>query len=136
MNKVVKVHDQTTPGQSGAPSDSAMGALGELICSLNPYTGVTDQTTGQTTGKMQVGMLPAADDPSAPGFPVSGTIGKIAIEIERNYGAPWTFKGQTLNVKTAVRIPYRFAVMDEDGNPLYWQTEYLLIGYAGDQGGG
>src|ERR1700722_16423948 len=135
MNKVVKAHVKTTPDQSTAPSDIAMGALGELICSLNPYTGVTDQTTGQTTGKMQVAMLPPADDPSAPGLPVPGTIGKIAIEIERNYGAAWTFKGQTLDVKTAVRIPYRFAVMDEDGNPLYWQTEYLLIGYAGDQGG-
>jgi hypothetical protein len=81
-------------------------------------------------------MLPPADGPSIPGAPTLSPVAEIAIEVERNYGAKWTFKGQTLNVKTAVRIPYRFAVVDKAKKPLYWQTEYLLIGYAGDQGGG
>ena len=37
----------------------------------------------------------------------------IATEVARNYGEQWTFKGQMLTVKTAVRIPYRFTVTDQ-----------------------
>jgi hypothetical protein len=122
-----------------SPSMSDMAALGELICDLNPYTGVTDAAAGTETGKMSVGMLPAAPDPdpnnpTAPA-PAPGAIGSFGIEIERNYGAKWTFKGQDLTVKTAVRIPYRFPV-NKNGRTLYWQTEYLFIGYAGAEGGG
>ena len=58
----------------------------------------------------------------------------MEIEVQKNYGAAWAFKGQTQNVKAAARIPYRFQVQDKDGNPLYWRTEYLLIGYAGGDG--
>jgi hypothetical protein len=62
-------------------------------------------------------------------------IARISIEVERNYGTQWTFKGQTQTVKSAFRIPYRFPVLGKDGVTLYWQTEYLLIGYAGGDGG-
>lgn len=123
-------------GNSPSPM-SDMAALGELICDLNPYTSVNDAAAGTETGKMSVGMLPPApaSDPNHPTVPAPGPIGSFGIEIERNYGQQWTFKGQTQTVKTAVRIPYRFPV-NKGGQTLYWQTEYLLIGYAGAEGGG
>ena len=68
--------------------------------------------------------------------PTLNEIEQIAIEVERNYSSQWTFKGQTFTVKSAFRIPYRFPVQDQHGSTLYWQTEYLLIGYAGSDGPG
>jgi hypothetical protein len=123
------------------PSDDGMAALGELICRLNPYTELPiDMATGIQTGKMEVATLPKANVPTHPrgtaGDPHIATIASMAIEVERNYGAKWTFKGQTQTVKSAFRIPYRFPIRDKDGTTLYWQTEYLLIGYAGSEGGG
>jgi len=131
--------------QAGAqipqPHADDMMALGELVCRLNPYTDLPwDATTKTRTGKMEVGMFPPADLPVVPQgvqqAPQIDAIRRIGIEAERNYGAKWTFKGQPQNVKAAFRIPYRFPVQDEHGRTLYWQTEYLLIGYAGEQGGG
>jgi hypothetical protein len=125
--------------------DSGMAALGELICRLNPYTGQPwSNTTGFKTGKMAVDMLPDAPGlanakkDAAAGNALQDKhltdIAKTSIEVARNYGAQWTFKGEVLTVKSAVRIPYRFPVQDEDGETLYWQTEYLLLGYAGSDG--
>jgi hypothetical protein len=117
-----------------------MAALGELICRLNPYTELPlDATTGEQTGKMEVRMLPPASVSTklrGSSNPRIASITSIAIEVERNYGSNWTFKGQAQTVRTAFRIPYRFAVKDKDGRTLYWQTEHLLIGYAGAEGGG
>ncbi len=115
------------------PPDPVMGALGELICRLNPYTRLpADPTSGLSTGDMQVGMLPPADpayqDPNA-------TIACMGIEVERNYKPTWTFKGQEQSVTAAARIPYRFPVY-KNGALAYWQTEYLLIGFVGGGGMG
>jgi len=124
----------SAPADGGAPPlDPAMAALGELICRLNPYTRLPeDQTSGLSSGDMQVGMLPAAasgyvaNDPDA-------TIACMGIEVERNYRPTWNFKGQDQSVTAAARIPYRFEVK-KNGKRIYWQTEYLLIGFVG--GGG
>jgi hypothetical protein len=64
-----------------------------------------------------------------------GTNARIALEVESNYNPPWTFKGQTQSVKSAARNPYRFPVYKND-RLVYWQSEYLLIGFAGADGGG
>jgi hypothetical protein len=64
------------------------------------------------------------------------SIAEIAIEVARNYGEQWNFKGQMRTVKSAIQIPYRFPVQAKDGTTLYWQTEFLLIGYAGGGGMG
>jgi hypothetical protein len=64
------------------------------------------------------------------------SIAGIAIEVARNYGEQWNFKGQMRTVKSAIQIPYRFPVQAKDGTTLYWQTEFLLIGYAGGGGMG
>lgn len=119
----------------GNGDGGAMAALGELICRLNPYTRLKDANTGEETGDMEVGMLPPASQVYNPGDPNS-TIACMGIEAERNYNATWTFKGQTQNVKAAFRIPYRFQVKNGAGAVKYWQTEYLLIGYAGGDGPG
>jgi hypothetical protein len=71
-----------------------------------------------------------ARDPHLP------SIAEIAIEVARNYGEQWNFKGQMRTVKSAIQIPYRFPVQAKDGTTLYWQTEFLLIGYAGGGGMG
>jgi hypothetical protein len=118
-----------------------MTALGELICSLNPYTELLqDPVTGLSTGQMDVELLEPAKPPPEEGDSTvkqsdDDIIGKIEIEIEENYGTKWTFKGQTQSVKTAVRIPYRFPVF-KCNKLVYWRIEYLLIGYAGADGGG
>ena len=113
--------------------DDAMGALGELICRLNPYTELPpDPVTKLKTGRMEVATVP----PANAAYGQDHTIACMAIEAERNYNATWTFKGQTQKVKAAFRIPYRFQVQDERGQVRYWQTEYLLIGYAGGDGPG
>lgn len=113
----------------------AMAALGELICRLNPYTELPyDSATHMETGPMEVVTLPkpAGYVPD----PATDTIVCMGVEAERNYNTTWSFKGQTQNVKAAFRIPYRFAVKTKDGKVRYWQTEYLLIGYAGGDGPG
>jgi hypothetical protein len=122
----------TTPGDG---SDPTMAAMGELICRLNPYTRLPqNEDSGLSTGDMEVGMLSPAGTGYAPGDP-DATIACMGIEVERNYKPTWSFKGQDQSVTTAVRIPYRFAVK-KNGKLIYWQTEYLLIGYVGGGGMG
>jgi hypothetical protein len=124
------------PGGGGPPPpNGAMAALGELICRLNPYTELPyDSATHMETGPMEVVTLPKPSGytPSQ----ANDTIACMGVEAERNYNTSWTFKGQTQNVKAAFRIPYRFEVRDEHHKVKYWQTEYLLIGYAGGDGPG
>ena len=83
-----------------------------------------------TEEKQAVAKMDKAHDPHLP------SIAGIAIEVARNYGEQWNFKGQMRTVKSAIQIPYRFPVQANDGTTLYWQTEYLLIGYAGGGGMG
>jgi hypothetical protein len=128
---------QTT--QENGPPDEAnhqdMCALGELICRLNPYTNLPkDPTTGLKTGGMEIqppfARLLAGNPPS-----LEDIIAYLTVEVVRDYGDKWSFKGQTFGVKTAVRIPYRFKVTTDKGET-YWQEESLLIGYAGGDGPG
>jgi hypothetical protein len=125
---------------------NGMAALGELICRLNPYTELPqDKTTGLSTGEMEVVTFPkdaatvtndengAQVHAGAQEKALTEFIAGIAIEVEGNYGEKWSFKGQAFAVKTAVRIPYRFPVY-KNGKLAYWQTENLLIGYAGNNG--
>jgi hypothetical protein len=118
-------------------------ALAELVCRLNPYTEQMDSTTGFQTGEMEIVMLPFISPPSDPPS-VDDIINSVAIEVDANYGK-WTFEGQSLTVKSACRIPYRFKVTKTNGGdtsatskpkPYYYQTEYLVIGFAGAEGGG
>jgi hypothetical protein len=139
MDDVVTMPNATPELETTAePVRNGMAALGELICSLNPYTDLPhNNATGLATGDMELMMLPTLTVP--PGGPVGtpniGAMAGIALEIEQNYAATWNFKGQPQVVKTAARIPYRFPVYKND-RLVYWRTEYLLIGLAGAEGGG
>jgi hypothetical protein len=135
---------------------NGMDALGELICRLNPYTELPkDPTSGLASREMQLKMIESGDVVKAakdealadakaengksrgliaePPSAVTETIAGISIQVASNYGEKWVFKGQTHAVKTAVLIPYRFPVF-KNGKLAYWQTENLLIGYAGSDG--
>ena len=111
--------------------------IGTLIRMLNPYTDgskgtmdphlfVTADTTPDST----------APTPPTPAPPPPPNPGRIWMEIDTRYADDWTFKGQPHNINKAVRIAYRWAKKDDDGNILYWVTDYLLIGYEGSNGGG
>ena len=120
---------QSTSPAPSSGGQNAMCALGDLICDLNPYTELQpDPTTNHATGPMQLVMLPPAD--SNP-----GAVASMAVEIDDHYSPTWNFKGQPQAVRSAVRIPYRFPVKKGE-KTLYWQTEYLLIGFVGAGGGG
>lgn len=130
-----------SPGPStargGGSVNTGMAALGDLICRLNPYTRLpTNPSTGLSTGFMSIGMLPSAQQGYKANDPNS-TIACMGIEVERQYKPVWTFKGQDQTVQAAVRIPYRFPVYSDNGKELlYWQTEYLLLGFVGGGGMG
>jgi hypothetical protein len=137
MDGLVKpeVTDETLPHANGMHAND-MCALGELICRLNPYTRLRkDPVTGQSTSGMAIEPTGSAQPHGAAPPSVEEIIAKIPVEVVPNYGAKWIFKGQSLAVKTAVRIPYRFEVTTQSGEK-YWQTETLLIGYAGGDGPG
>jgi hypothetical protein len=53
------------------------------------------------------------------------------LEIEEGayVDSSWQFRGRSLRVKKAIRIPYNY--LDEYGNLV---REYLLIGYEGSAG--
>jgi len=127
----------TTDATAGSGVNAGMSALGDLICRLNPYTRLpTNPNTGLSTGFMSIGMLPSAQ----PGYKANdpnSTIACMGIEVERQYKPVWTFKGQEQTVQAAIRIPYRFPVYSDGGKQLlYWQTEYLLLGFVGGGGMG
>ena len=94
----------TNPSPVTTDNDSGMTALGELICRLNPYTELPfDKTSNMQTGKMEVGTLPKPTGNYTTNSAQTDTIACIEIEVERNYAAQWTFKGQTQTVKAAFR---------------------------------
>jgi hypothetical protein len=112
------------------PMPAAMAQnLGNLIDALNPYTGI-NRAGYNPTGEMDI----YAGNP-APTIPPTGTIGQVEIEVDTRYPGEWSFKGQPQKINKAVRIRYRFPVLDSQGNPLYWIDDYLLIGYEGANGG-
>jgi hypothetical protein len=123
----------TGGSSSGGSDDDGMAVLGKLICDMNPYTEMPkyEMSGALKTGKMNVfsGNAVPADSTS------SVTTEQIEVEVDAGYHAQWAFKGQAQNVNTALRVKYRFPVLDSQQQPLYWVTEYLLIGYLGSNGG-
>jgi len=129
--------------------------LGNLIMSLNPYTNTNFDGTGRRTGGLNIYVGdPTPTDPGLPG--TISNAGKIQVEVDTNYPADWSFKGQPQKVNTAIRIPYRYPVYGTaggggtvsssgtvstggtTGSPtiLYWVTDYMLIGFEGSGSGG
>jgi hypothetical protein len=95
-------------------------ALGVLIEKLNPFT------SGET-GSMRFDT--SADvHKIAPG--AGSDLAKFDLELD-SYSLEWVFKGLPNRIQRAVRLRYRRPVKDRDGQPLYWVTDFLLIGYEG-----
>jgi hypothetical protein len=103
--------------------------LGSLINELNPYTENNQILRGPRTGAMDI-----YTGAAAPGGPARS---QVRLETDNKYQSEWMFKGQAHRVSKAIRIRYRFPVMDADGvNVLYWTEDYLLIGFEGSNGSG
>jgi len=107
-------------------------ALGKLIVSLNPYTDAALRTmhfgNGAPSANAQAAHAAAAK--------VNGSV-QFELEVTDNYAEMWGFKGEPQKVNRAVRIKYRWPKLDpqNNGNILYWVTDYLLIGFEGTGGG-
>lgn len=106
-----------------ATQANGMTALGKLICDMNPYT---EMPKFQMSGALKTGRMDVFNGSAS---------GQMEVEVEANYPAQWAFKGQQQNVNAALRIKYRFPVLDKDEKELYHITEYLLVGYLGSGAG-
>ena len=115
--------------------------LGALIIKMNPYAGGTMEphtflaaqpppaaATGAT------GATPSQASPTPAAHPPDATC--IWMEMDKYGTGDWAFKGQPRRIDTALRIAYRWAMKDKQGNFICWITDYLLIGYEGSNGGG
>lgn len=124
--------------------------LGEVILRLNPYSNNPHLVRGSLTGPVDIYMrappILAPREQAQAGAPTrletinrlggrepTGTIADIELEMEGDYPAEWTFKGQPQKVFKTVRIKYRYPMLDGQTPPniLYWVEDYMLIGFEG-----
>jgi hypothetical protein len=98
--------------------------LGKLICMMNPYTGGAEKSMDPHMFINASAAAPMNDD----------DMKDVWMEIDSNYPAEWTFKGQAQKINTAIRIGYRWK--KSVGNDTVWVTDYLLVGFEGAGGGG
>jgi len=126
--------------------------LGTLIIKMNPYAGGLMEphtflpaqppsappttTPGATPSPPTTtpGATPSAPTATPAAHPPDAT--RIWMEMDKYGTGDWAFKGQPRRIDTALRIAYRWAKLDNDGNFICWITDYLLIGYEGSNGGG
>lgn len=116
--------------------------LGKLILMMNPYTDGSDNSMEPHTF-LALNPPPPPTPPtgtaagtSFPAVPTSSPNATcIWMEMDKYGTGDWTFKGQPYHINTALRIAYRWAKKDKDGKFLCWVTDYLLVGYAGANGG-
>ncbi len=112
--------------------------LGKLIIKMNPYTDGSDNSMEPHTFLALNPPSPAPTGAAAATSPVPTSAPNatcIWMEMDKYGTGDWTFKSQPYHINTALRIAYRWAKRDKDGNFLCWVTDYLLIGYAGANGG-
>ena len=105
-------------------------ALGTVIRSLNPYT------KGKP-GSMTLG-LPIEISISTAASSSGVAVKDVPVEIDDYHEgrAEWIFKGQPHRVQRALRIQYRHKMDGAAGDADVFATEFLLIGFAGSNGGG
>jgi hypothetical protein len=108
--------------------------LGKLILLMNPYTDGSDDSmephtflAAQSSSAMQTGAAAATNASHA----ADATC--IWMEMDKYGTGDWTFKSQPYHINTALRIAYRWKKIK--GGQTVWVTDYLLIGYAGANGG-
>jgi hypothetical protein len=103
--------------------------LGELIRALNPYSQQMEHPPNSN------GQGVAEHDQEGP-----AARQQFQIEVDdyaANYATgSWTFRGQPQSIKRALRITYRYPLLDANGNTTnFYATEHLLVGYAGSDSG-
>jgi hypothetical protein len=137
-NKPIDKRDIKNPTGKGDKKMAQNDDLGSLISLLNPYTN-NKQTSkgGQSTGDWDVYM---SNPTPTPGGASGATIAQIQLQVDANYPGEWTFKGEPQKINKAVRILYRYPVMDPAStaaHPIvsYWIEDYLLIGFEGSGAG-
>lgn len=96
--------------------------IGRLIVAMNPYTGGSEGSMDPHT------FIQASSSASQ-----SSDLKDIWMEVDSNYPATWSFKGQEQRINTALRIAYRY--MKTVGDECVWVTDYLLVGYEGSGAG-
>jgi hypothetical protein len=99
--------------------------LGTLIRMLNPYTNGGPGTMQIAPGVAE--MPPPGIDPAV--------LDQLHLEVD-DYTGHWSFKGHDQRIRRALRIRYRYPADGAAGMAGVFQTEYLLIGFAGADGGG
>lgn len=95
--------------------------IGRLIVAMNPYTDGSEGSMDPHTFVGASSSLPPSD------------MKEVWMEIDSNYPATWSFKGQEQKINTAMRIAYRY--MKTVSGQCVWVTDYLLIGYEGSGAG-
>jgi len=116
----------TTAGAAPTPPTTTAGAA--------PTPPTTTAGTAPTPPTTTAGTAPTPPTPTPAAHPPDATC--IWMEMDKYGTGDWAFKGQPRRIDTALRIAYRWAMKDEDGNFICWITDYLLIGYEGSNGGG
>jgi len=104
-----------------AMSTTHKTALATEIENRNPYG---HKNTANPGMELQDGWTP----PAPPGAPPQGGWDS-QIEADSYEIGYWNFRGRSLRVQKAIRIPYIY--QDEHGNKV---REYLLIGFEGSSG--
>lgn len=111
--------------------------LGALIIKMNPYAGGTMEPhtflSAQPPPAPPTGATPNPASSTPAAQPPDATC--IWMEMDKYGTGDWAFKGQPRRIDTALRIAYRWAMKDKQGNFICWITDYLLIGYEGSNGG-
>jgi hypothetical protein len=101
---------------------------------LNPYANNKEPHRGQFTGPVDIYMRAPPTWPLAGAATMpTGDIGQVQVEMESNYPAEWTFKGQSQKVYKTARIKYRYPVLAGPNSTavVYWIEDYMLVGYEG-----
>jgi hypothetical protein len=114
--------------------------LGQLIHILNPYSNPTGVANYQQPGMV----FPCCSLPPGVLVPQGGgnVLAQFELELD-NYTEGWAFRGYMHRLERALRITYRYPILDKMGAPGVgaaqptgaWASEHLLIGYAGSNGG-
>ena len=123
----------------------ASGDLGALIVKLNPYANNKEPQRGLLTGPVDIYLRKTPDWPTKEATysdlkEPEGDQSQVQVEMESNYPAEWTFKGQPQKVYKTIRIKYRYPVLEDSADKTkqptvkYWVEDYILVGYAGGPG--
>jgi hypothetical protein len=133
----IRIVEGRTDMAQTPPALSLEAALGRVIRSLNPYTG--GEEDGMIFGPPVISIPSVAagtDGEDASSIDVDVKNVPVEIDDYREGRAEWIFKAQPHRIQRALRIQYRHKAAGKAGEAGVFVTEFLLIGFAGSNGGG